>query len=100
MESAVINSFNPRYAGQAKESDRHRRLRVVIIDVPFIELFTQGHVSKCKEGLPEDANYIGAVVVDSLALSVALVFEHQSFTPVPSNHNIPMQRIIHEQVTE
>jgi hypothetical protein len=100
MQSPVHNTFNPPWNGQ-NDTDRHRRLRAVIIDMPFADMFTIGHIhhQKCTEGLPEGARFIGAVTVEH-ALSVACVFEHESFEPVKSGHYIPAQRIVYEVVTE
>jgi len=99
--STVLNYFNPPYVS-GTEASRHRRLRAVILDVPFyIHRFTEGYIihDQCTVGLPEDAKYIGAVS-DAMQLSVHLIFEHESFAPVPSGQYIPIQRLKYEPVTE
>jgi len=99
--STVLNYFNPQASGM-EASSRHRRLRAIILDIPFyIHRFTAGHIihDECTIGLPEGAKFIGAVA-DAMALSVHLIFEHDTFAPVPSGQYIPIQRLKYEPLTE
>ena len=96
VSNTVLNIFNKPYP------NTHRRLRAVIIDIPFYKgMFEQGHTvhEKCIEGLPEGSKYVGAVT-DSMQLSVFCIFEHESFAPVPNGGYIPVQSVKYETVTE
>lgn len=92
--NTVLNIFNQPYPNS------HRRLRAVILDIPFYKgMFVQGNVvhERCMEGLPEGAQYIGAVS-ETMQLSVFLIFEHPSFSPVPNGQYIPVQAVRYEEV--
>lgn len=92
--STVLNIFNQPYP------NAHRRLRAVVIDIPFYKnMFMQGHTvhEKCIEGLPDGSKYIGAIT-DFMQLSVYCIFEHESFVPVPNGGYIPVQPVRYEKV--
>ena len=96
QRNTVLNIFNRPYP------NGHRRLRAVIIDIPFYKnMFVQGHIvhEKCTEGLPDGSKYVGAIT-DIMQLSVYCIFEHESFAPVPNGGYIPVQPFRYEAVTE
>ena len=94
--SVVINIHNQPFPSA------HRRLRAVILDIPFYKKqFIEGHIvhEHCVEGLPEGAKYIGAQL-DIMALSVYLIFEHESFEPLKNGQEIPLQPVRYESVPD
>lgn len=102
MDSDIVNTFNLPYSGNIKYDAHHRRLRAVILDIPFFKgMFMKGCVvhQKCVDGLPEGSVYIGTVS-DRLGLSVFCIFEHESFSPVKNGHQIPVQTLKYEEVGE
>lgn len=76
-----------------------RRYRRVVIDFDFLtQILTTGwsigdaQTITCIDGLPEGAKFIHAIY-DVLSDTENLVFEHESFEPIPQGQMIPVSYI-------
>lgn len=72
----------------------------VIVDLPALwDLFIEGNVvhKKCIKGLPKGAKFVGTETIGN-SLSTYFIFEHDSFTPVPGGHWIPIHAVVYEDV--
>lgn len=80
-----------------------RERRLVKVNITFDLLFewlTQGNeikgVIETTKGLPEDAVFI-ASQFDDRCMQASLIFEHESFSPVPVGSEIPYFDILFTQ---